>query len=88
MNEDRITDTQTQPVTYQIRVEGQLGGEWAGWFEGMTLTQVAGDTLLFGAMPDQARLYGVLRKVRDLGLPLVSVMRIPAGEVQHTQGDF
>lgn len=75
-------------MTYQIRVEGELGSQWADWFEGMTITLVAGDTLLYGLLPDQARLYGVLKKVRDLGLPLVSVIRMPSDEIQHTRGNF
>lgn len=91
MNQSRNSNAQHPPVIYQIRVEGQLGDAWAGWFDGLTVTQVGGDTLLCGAMPDQARLFGVLRKVRDLGLTLVSVVRIPAhnaGETQHTQGEL
>jgi hypothetical protein len=84
MNTGQTTASADRPATYQIRVEGQLGPQWAGWFEGMTLTLDAGDTLLCGAMPDQARLFGVLKKVRDLGLPLVSVMRMPSSETQHT----
>jgi hypothetical protein len=64
-------------MSYQIRVEGHLDQEWAAWFEGVTLTlEATGETLLFWPKLDQAGLYGVLRKVRDLGLPLVSVVRV------------
>jgi hypothetical protein len=63
-----------QPLIYQIRVEGHLGQEWMDWFDGMTITlEEDGDTLLTGPVMDQAALHGLLKKVRDLGLPLVSV---------------
>ncbi|WP_210480773.1 hypothetical protein [Naasia sp. SYSU D00948] len=59
---------------YAIRVRGHLDTRWADWFDGLTLTQEAdGSTLLQGSIPDQAALHGVLHRVRDLGLPLVSV---------------
>ena len=62
---------------YQIRIEGQLGREWTDWFEGLNITlQDNGDTLLTGPVLDQAALYGLLKKVRDLGMPLVSVKRV------------
>jgi hypothetical protein len=68
-------------ATYHIRVEGHLGQQWADWFEGMSITlEPAGDTLLCGSMLDQAGLFGVLKKVRDLGMPLVSVSRLQASE--------
>jgi hypothetical protein len=63
-----------QTLIYQIRIRGQLGQQWSDWFEGLTITLDAnGDTLLTGSGIDQAALYGLLRKVRDLGMPLVSV---------------
>jgi hypothetical protein len=63
-----------QPVVYQIRIRGHLGRHWADWFGGMAITQEDnGDTLLIGAVIDQAALHGLLRKVRDLAMPLVSV---------------
>ncbi len=64
---------------YEIRVEGQLDDRWTSWFEGMALTYVEkgnGETILKGEMKDQGALHGVLIKVRDLGLTLVSVQRI------------
>ena len=61
---------------YQIRIGGQLGEQWTAWFEQMTLTLADnGDTLLTGPVVDQAALHGLLRKVRDLGLPLISVIQ-------------
>ncbi|MCB0105735.1 MAG: hypothetical protein KDE53_07495 [Caldilineaceae bacterium] len=57
-----------------IRIKGHLADRWADWFAELTITRTAnGDTLLTGPVPDQAALYGLLRKVRDLGLPLLTV---------------
>jgi hypothetical protein len=68
-----------QPMVYQIRIKGHLSREWAGWFEGLTITlEEDGDTLLTGPVVDQAALHGLLKKVRDLGMPLVSVCPLPA----------
>lgn len=67
-------------MVYQIKVRGQLGLQWADWFEGMTVTsEDDGNTLLTGEVVDQAALHGLFRKVRDLGLPLLSVIRVPSG---------
>ena len=66
-----------QAPVYQIRVESHLGPDWTDWFEGLTITREDnGDTLLTGPVVDQAALFGLLKKVRDLGMPLVSVNRI------------
>lgn len=62
---------------YEIRIEGQLDDRWQDWFNGLTVTrETDGTTLLSGPVPDQPALYGLLRKVRDLGLPLVSVRQL------------
>jgi hypothetical protein len=67
----------SEPMVYQIRVMGHLGAQWADWFEGLSITlQDNGETLLSGLVADQAALHGLLRKVRDLGLPLLSVIRL------------
>ena len=70
----------SQPMIYQIRLQGQLGSQWAVWFEGLTIgLEDNGNTLLTGPVVDQAALHGLLRKVRDLGLPLLSVVRLEPG---------
>ena len=70
-----------QPMIYQIRLKGHLGQQWAASFEGLTLTlEENGDTLLTGPVTDQAALHGLLRKVRDLGLLLLSVNRVEPGQ--------
>ena len=67
------TEDHDQPELYEIRIKGQLDNRWAAWFEGLTITREDnGDTRLTGPVVDQAALHGLLRKVRDLGLPLVS----------------
>jgi hypothetical protein len=69
-----------QPVVYQIRLKGHLGREWTDWFEGLTITlEEEGYTLLTGPVIDQAALHGLLKKVRDLGMPLVSVSPLKPG---------
>jgi hypothetical protein len=62
---------------YEIRMEGHLSSSWSSWFEGMTIRhEESGETVLSGRLPDQAALHGVLMRIRDLGLPLVRVIRV------------
>lgn len=71
------TDEQHEPDRYEIRIKGHLEQRWADWFNGLTITREAnGETVLAGPVVDQAALHGLLRKVRDLGLPLVSVNQV------------
>ena len=72
---------QDRPTIYQIRIKGHLGPQWADWFEGLAITlEDNGDTLLTGPVVDQAALHGLLRKVRDLGMPLISAVRVKPGD--------
>ena len=69
-----------QPNVYQIRIKGHLSDQWTGWFEDLTITlEEDGDTLLTGPVPDQAALFGLLRRVRDLGMQLISVNSVDTG---------
>jgi hypothetical protein len=69
-----------EPAAYQIRLRGHLGSQWTDWFGGLTITlEEDGDTLLTGPVIDQAALHGLLKKVRDLGMPLVSVSPVEPG---------
>ena len=72
---------QDGPVVYQIRINGHLDQIWSDWFEGLAIAiDDNGDTLLTGPVEDQAALHGLLRKVRDLGVPLLSVTRVEDGK--------
>jgi hypothetical protein len=67
-------------MVYQIRIKGHLDSQWTEWFDGLTITlEEDGDTLLTGPVVDQAALYGLLKKVRDLGTPLLSVNSVEPG---------
>src|SRR5690349_25068392 len=89
-NKPNAESDRGQPPAYQIRIKGHLGRQWTDWFGGLTITlEDNGDTLLTGPVADQAALHGLLKKVRDLGTPLLSVVCVkpgPAGasDVKHT----
>ncbi len=71
------TDEHHAPGLYEIRIKGRLDDRWADWFGGVKITLEAnGNTLLIGPVVDQAALHGLLRKVRDLGMPLISVNQV------------
>ena len=77
------TEAQSEPGLYEIRLKGHLDDRWADWFGGLTITlEEDGNTLLTGPVIDQAALHGLLKKVRDLGMPLISV-----SPVEHGQAD-
>ena len=74
------------PQLYEIRLKGHLDDRWAEWFEGLTITlEDNGDTLLAGPVIDQAALHGLLKKVRDLGMPLVSVSSLKNGQADQSE---
>ncbi len=80
-NEINSGSEKAQPLVYQIRIKGHLGRQWTDWFGGLTITlEDNGDTLLTGPVVDQAALHGLLKKVRDLGMPLLSVIRVTPGQ--------
>ncbi len=80
-NELEPKPTPSQSMVYQIRIKGHLDYQWTDWFEGLIITlEEDGDTLLTGPVVDQAALHGLLKKVRDLGMPLVSVNRVQSKE--------
>ena len=75
------------PGLYEIRIKGHLNSRWAGWFDGMSLTTEGdGTTVLSGPVVDQSALHGLLQKVRDIGLPLVSVTRTDDENPTNQQG--
>ena len=74
----RASGSQQDPGGYEIRVQGRLGSRWGAWFDGMALTdEDDGTTTIYGPVVDQAALHALLRKVRDVGLPLLSVTQLP-----------
>ncbi|MGD8997889.1 MAG: hypothetical protein PVH80_07250 [Anaerolineae bacterium] len=71
---------ESQPSIYEIKIKGRLGTHWSDWFEGLTITRAEdGSTLLTGPVIDDSALHGLLKKVRDLGMPLISVNRVEPG---------
>ena len=75
-----------QPMVYQIRIKGHLDCEWTDWFGGLTITlEDNGETLLTGPVRDQAALYGLLKKVRNLGMTLISVCSIEPGPAETAE---
>jgi hypothetical protein len=80
-NELEPKPTLSQPVIYQIRIKDHLDSQWTDWFDGLIITlEDNGDTLLTGPVSDQSALHGLLKKVRDLGMPLISVSQVQLNE--------
>ena len=72
------------PALYEIRIDGVLGEHWTAWFEGLQVTSEGSQTVISGPLADQPALHGVLVKVRDLGLCLISVRRLDQDEAGRT----
>jgi len=84
-NKCNPTTSPEQAFLYQIRIKGHLGRQWTDWFGGLTITlEDNGETVLTGPVVDQAALHGLLRQVRDLGMPLLSVTRVEIEQVSKT----
>jgi hypothetical protein len=82
VNEPLPSSDSDKPAVYQIRGKGHLAAHWGPWFGGMTITQTAnGDTLLSGPVVDQAALHSLLKKGRDVGIPLISVSPVDASRL-------
>jgi hypothetical protein len=80
-NDPKQKTDPSQPMIYQIKIESYLDDQWAGWFGDLTITlEENGDTLLTGPVIDQAALFGLLKKIRDLGMPLISIKRVGPGK--------
>jgi hypothetical protein len=87
-NEHRSQLDANQPTVYQIRLKGHLGQQRIDWFEGLTITlEEDGNTLLCGSVPDQSALHGLLKKIRDLGMPLLLVNRIESDQITEVDVD-
>jgi hypothetical protein len=75
-----------RPDIYQITLQGHLSSQWSDWFEGFKITlDERGQTILVGPVMDQAALHGLLKKIRDLGIPLISINRLDPGEEAASQ---
>ena len=73
----RLDGIRPEAGSYEIRLKGHLDTRWAAWFDGLSLSlETDGTTIIRGPIPDQAALHGLLQRVRDVGLPLVSVNRV------------
>jgi hypothetical protein len=89
MSEPHVaTEDHHEPGRYEIRLKGHLDARWTDWFEGLSFTHESdGTTILSGPVVDQAALHGLLRKVRDLGLPLVSVIQVDPKQANGPDGN-
>jgi hypothetical protein len=83
-----FNEAQNKHTCYEIRFKGHLDDRWADWFDGMNIRlEKNGDTLLTGPVVDQAALHGLLKKARDLGLPLVSINPVLSEETQSYESN-
>ena len=87
MKETRPASASFGPAQYEIRVAGVLDSRWAAWFNGLQISAQGGETVIRGLLEDQPALHGLLTKVRDLGLCLISVRRLDAGQAEASHHD-
>ena len=86
-NEQKSERAPDQVKIFQIRIRGHLSQQWMDWFEGLTITLEDENTLLSGPVVDQSALHGILKKIRDLGMPLLSVNPVDAGQATNADHD-
>ena len=87
-DEQKSNPEENQQTVYQFRIKGHLGQQWMNWFEGLTVTlEEDGNTLLSGTVVDQAALHGILKTIRDLGMPLLSMNLIDSNPADKTNPD-
>ena len=87
-NEQNLGSAPDRPKIFQIRIQGHLGRQWAGWFDGLTIAlEEDGNTLLSGPVADQSALHGILKKIRDLGMPLLSINSVDPNQSTKADSD-
>lgn len=86
MSDNQQTQSKSnEAMMYQIRLKGHLGLQWTEWFEGMTITlEDNGDTLITGPVADQSALHGLLKKIRDIGMNLLSIMSVESDQIDES----
>jgi hypothetical protein len=87
MKQTQQADARGGPARYEIRVAGALDSRWAAWFNGLQVSGGGDETVIRGLLADQPALHGLLTKVRDLGLCLISARRLGTGEAETTRDD-
>ena len=88
IDEQRPEPDPDRPARYEIRIKGHLGRQWLDWFHGLTATlEDDGNTLLSGVVVDQSALHGILKRIRDLGMPLLSVNSVDTSSETGTDTD-
>lgn len=87
-NEQNLGNDPDRLKIFQIRIKGHLGQQWAGWFDGLTIAlEEDGNTLLSGPVADQSALHGILKKIRDLGMPLLSINSVDPNQSTKADSD-
>lgn len=87
-NEQSLGHDPDVPKIFQIKIKGHLGQQWASWFDGLTIAlEEDGNTLLSGPIADQSALHGILKKIRNLGMPLLSVNTIDPDQASKADTD-